>query len=182
MDECIDRLGNESIFTTMDANKGYWQLVVREHDREKTAFCSYEMLYEFARMPFWMMNAPSSFRRALDKILSRHKWKNFLVYLDDILIFYESMEDPLGNVDSTLSSLQEADISLKIDKCQLFTKTVKYLGHIVRPGTAEVKQAATKAMREENLPKTLTHMKSFLGFLNVYRRFISQYTKKAQML
>lgn len=72
-------------------------------------------------------------------------------------------------------------MSLKIDMYVLLVRKFKYLGQIVRLGTA-VDQGATKSLREEKPPITLTHQRSFLGFVNVYRRLISDYTEKAQTL
>eukprot|EP00171_Calliarthron_tuberculosum_P018627 IDg18627t1 len=75
------------IFTSLDATWGYWQILVKEENKEKTAFCSYEGLHQFNRMPFGLLNAPASFQRALDIILARYKWKTCLVYLDDVIVF-----------------------------------------------------------------------------------------------
>lgn len=182
MDDCVDSLGSATIFTTLDANWGYWQLPVREKDKAKTAFCSYEGLYQFKRMPFGLTNAPASFQRALDVILAPYKWKSCLVYLDDVIVFSADPAQHIKHVDFALTALRKAGISLKIDKCQFFTQKVKYLGHIVRPGSIEVDQAATKSLREAKPPETLTQLKSFLGFVNVYRRFIPEFTKTAQPL
>eukprot|EP00171_Calliarthron_tuberculosum_P022053 IDg22053t1 len=133
-------------------------------------------------MPFGLMNAPASFQRALDVILSRYKRKTCIVYLDDVIIFSASVAEHIEHVDMVLNALKAAGISLKIDKSELFTQKVKYLGHIVRPATIEVDQAATKSLREAKIPRTLTQLRSFLGFVNVYRRFISRSTKTAQPL
>lgn len=182
MDDCTDSLGQAKVFTTLDANWGFWQLPLRNEDREKTAFCSFDGLYQFTRMPFGLTNAPASFQRALDVILARYKWKTCLVYIDDVIIFSSSVEDHISHVDTVLTALKRAGVSLKIYKCDFFTQKVKYLGHIVRPGTIEIDHAKTKSLRELRPPETLTQLKFFLGFVNVYRRFIPNYTKMAQPL
>jgi Reverse transcriptase (RNA-dependent DNA polymerase) len=70
MDECIDSLGDSETFTTLDYNSGYWQIPVRPEYREKTTFTSHEGLYWFLRMPFGLCNAPATFQRFVDIILS----------------------------------------------------------------------------------------------------------------
>ena len=86
MDECIDSLGDARIYTALDANCGYWQIEIEENDRNKTAFTSHQGLYRFKRMPFGLRNAPGTFQRAADVILSKVKWKTALVYHDDVIV------------------------------------------------------------------------------------------------
>ena len=87
MDECIDSLGDAVIFTTLDCNSGYWQIPVHPDDRDKTTFTSHYGIYRFLRLPFGLRNAPATFQRAIDIILSGFKWKTCLVYLDDVIVF-----------------------------------------------------------------------------------------------
>ena len=70
MDECIDSLGEATIFSTLDCNAGYWQVFIAPEDLERTAFVCHEGAYEYERMPFGLTNAPATFQRALDIILS----------------------------------------------------------------------------------------------------------------
>lgn len=104
-------------------------------------------------MPLGLTNAPASFHRALDIILSRYKWKTCLVYIDDVIIFSSSVEEQISHVDTVLTALRKAGISLMIDKCEFFTKTVKYLGHIVRSGTVEIDDAKLKILKGLQPPK-----------------------------
>ena len=73
MDDCIDSLGSATIFTTLDAYSGYWQLAIKKEDRHKTAFVTHNGVYQCNRMPFGLTNAPASFQRALDMILTKFK-------------------------------------------------------------------------------------------------------------
>jgi hypothetical protein len=70
MDECIDSLGDATVFTTLDCNSGCWQIPVHPDDRDKTTFNSHSGIYRFIRLPFGLRNAPATFQRAIDIILS----------------------------------------------------------------------------------------------------------------
>ncbi len=74
MDECIDSPGEATIFTASDCNSGYWQIPIDPSNRDKTTFKSHFGTYRFVRMPFGVRNAPATFPRAIDDILSVVKW------------------------------------------------------------------------------------------------------------
>lgn len=152
MDECLDSLGTAKVFSTLDANSGYWQMAVAEDSIDKTAFVSHSGFYEWTRMPFGLTNAPATFQRALDLILAGYKWHTCLVYLDDIIIFSNSVSDHIEHLNDVLTALGQAGISLKLPKCSFFTDTVKYLGHRIRPGTLEIEMALSKSLRQLRPP------------------------------
>ena len=99
-------------------------------------------------MPFGLRNAPATFQRAIDIILSGLKCKTCLVYLDDIIVYSTSREAHLQHLDEVLSTLEKSGLSLKLSKCHFFKKTVDYLGHVIHPGRLEVAQKNTQALRE----------------------------------
>jgi Reverse transcriptase (RNA-dependent DNA polymerase) len=138
MDECIDSLGEAVVFTTLDCNSGYWQITVDPADREKTAFTSHFGVDQFRRLPFGLRNAPGTFQRAIDIILSGIKWKTCLVYLDDVIIFSSSRDMHLKRVNEALNLLGNAGLSLKLIKCHFFKEAFDYLGHVIRPGKLAV--------------------------------------------
>ena len=71
-------------------------------------------------MPFGLKNAPATFQRALDIILARVKWQFALVYLDDVIIYSNSAREHFDHVEHVLTLLQEAGISLRLEKCAFF--------------------------------------------------------------
>jgi len=182
MDDCIDSLGNATIFTTLDCNSGYWQIPVAECDKDKTAFTSHMGTFRFNRLPFGLKNAPATFQRALDMILSGVRWQSCLIYLDDVIIFSRSREDHLQQVDQVLGLLRAAGVTLKLAKCHFFKDRVDYLGHVILPGRLSVAAKATEAIAQAVFPETPTQMRSFLGSCNVYRRFAKDFAHIARPL
>ena len=182
MDDCLDSLGDACVFSTLDANAGYWQIRVSKEDREKTSFICHAGTYQFIRMPFGLVNAPATFQRAMDVILSSVKWKFCLVYLDDIIIYSPSHQQHLKDLDLVLGLLSRAGATLKLKKCHFFKERVKYLGHVILPGKLQIDQSKTVSVRNAIFPRTRTELRSFLGLCNVYRRFIPQFAKIASPL
>ena len=73
-------------------------------------------------------------------------------------------------------------MKLKLRKCECFVEKIKYLGHVVRPGTLEIDAARIAALEQVRYPQTQTQLRSFLGLCNVYRRFVPHYAKIAHPL
>ena len=86
IDDTLNTLAGAQWFTTLDLISGYWQVEVREEDREKTAFTTPDGLFEFNLMPFGLCNAPATFQRLMDTVLAGVQWNSCLVYLDDVII------------------------------------------------------------------------------------------------
>ena len=114
------------------------QIPMRESDIEKTAFrTGTGGLYDYTRMPFGLCNAPGTFMRLMDKAFGDLNCQILLVYLDHILVFGSSFEETLSRLETVLFRLSTLNLEVKPAKCQLFCKTVRYLGHVVtREGTS----------------------------------------------
>ena len=182
MDDCIDSLGDAAVFTTLDCNSGYWQIPVAPEDRDKTTVTTNMGTFPHLRMPFGLKGALATFQRALDIILSGVRWQICLVYLDYVIVFSRTHGEHAQHLDTVLSLLRSAGISLKLKKCSFFQPKVHYLGHVISPGKLSVAEAAADAFKTFTFPRTLTQVRSFLGACNVYRRFVKGFAKIARPL
>ena len=110
IDEMLDNLGKAKWFTSLDLTSGYWQVQVKEEDKEKTAFITKYSLYEFNVMPFGLCNAPSTFQRLMDIVLSSVLWKYAMVYIDDVNIYSESFEQHLEHLNEVFKLIKKANL------------------------------------------------------------------------
>ena len=181
-DDCLDSLGAAMVFTMLDCNSGYWQVALAEEDKDKTAFVSHMGTHRYNRMPFGLRNAPATFQRALDIILSGVRWQTCLIYLDDVIVFSHSHEQHIKDVNQVLTLLGEAGVSLKLKKCEFFQPKVNYLGHVVMPGKLAIASERTSGFAKAAFPRDKTQMRSFMGAANYYRRFIKGFAGIARPL
>jgi hypothetical protein len=158
MDECLDSLGEAGIFTTLDCNSGYWQITVAPEDRDKIPFVSHEGLHRNIRMLFGLVNAPATFQRSIDLMSISVKWKQALIYLDDVIIFSPTLDEHYGHVSQVLHLLHQAGVSLKMSKCHFFQPSVEYLGHVVHPGKLAVPNKKSDATVKAERPRNRTEL------------------------
>ena len=183
IDDTLKSLHGAKYFSTLDLKSGYWQVPIREGDKQKTAFrTSSGQLFEFNQLPFGLCNAPATFSRLMDKTLAGLAWNICLYYLDDIIIFSKTWEEHLERLETVLQRLKEANLRLGPVKCTLAKKEVYFLGYKVTPEGLQPDPRLMDAIRNIPPPTCVTEVRSFLGLVGYYRRFIARFSDKAAPL
>ena len=156
---------------------------MEEESKPLTAFTVGPLgFYECERMPFGLTNAPATFQRLMENCLGELHLSWCIIYLDDIIVFSDSPGEHLCRLRGVFAKLEKAGLKLKPSKCEFFKTRITYLGHIVSSNGIETDLKKVEAVKNWTIPKTVTDVKSFLGFTNYYRRFIRGYAKVAKPL
>lgn len=182
IEDQLDLLAGNEVFISLDLASGYYQIPIAEESRSKTAFVTPDGQYQYNRMPFGLVNAPSVFQRTINKILSQAKIKYALVYMDDVLIPACNFEQGMCRLEEVLNLLRGGGLTLKLTKCKFFLKKIEYLGFEisssgVRPGTAK-----TEAVAKFPEPKNQHDVRRFIGLASFFRRFVKGFALIARPL
>lgn len=133
-------------------------------------------------MPFGLRNAPASFQRAIDIILSSVHFKSVIVYLENIIVFSKNIDEHMDNLETVLSLLQNAGLTIKLNKCFFMHESIEYLGNIVRQKELLVEPKTIDAVQRMKAPENKTQIRSFIGLCNVYRRLVKDFASIAALL
>lgn len=116
--EILDQLGSAKYFSVFDLASGFHQIPMHESNAKKTAFSTPHGHYEFSRMPFGLKNAPATFQRLMDQVLSGLQVTELFVYLDDIVLYASSLREHEIKFNKLAEKLRKANLRLQPDKCE----------------------------------------------------------------
>ena len=182
IDDTLDLLAKTKFFSTLDLASGYWQVGMEASLQPKTAFCAHSGLYEFTVMPFGLCNAPATFQRLMETVLSGLAREKCFIYLDDVLVVGITFEEHANNLREVLTPIREAGLRLKPSKCHLAKSKVTYLGYVVSKEGVTVDPDKVAAIQKFPTPASVKELRSFLGLASYYRRFIPGFSKVASPL
>ena len=170
IEDLFASLSGGKSFSKVDLASAYQQIVLDEASREYTTINTHKGLFQYIRLPFGVASAPAIFQRTIENILQGVK--HVCVYLDDILVTGTTEEEHLQNLDQVLSKLENAGIRLKRNKCAFMLPAVEYLGHRISAEGLQPTQKKVQAIHDAPAPSNVGQLKSYLGLLNYYCKFL----------
>ena len=181
--DIFDRLANAKWFSSLDLKSGYWQLEVDPKDRHLTSFTAGPLgFFQFVKMPFGLCNAGASFQRMMESCMGAENLSSCLLYLDDIVIFSETLDQHIEKLDRVLKRLRECGLKVNAKKCDLFKSKIKYLGHWITGEGISTDEDKVSAVKNWPVPSSREELRRFLGFASFYRRFIHKFAQISEPL
>ncbi|KAI5754516.1 hypothetical protein M8J77_009180 [Diaphorina citri] len=186
LDEVLPELNNAKVFSTVDARKGFWQVVLSEESSKLTAFWTPYGKYRYLRLPFGISTAMEIFQQKMLEVTAG--LSGIYVLADDILIVgrgntdSEAQENHDRNLRALLFRLREENVRLNIEKLKLKQREIVFFGHRlssegVRPDNKKV-SAITEMPKPENKEAVLR----FLGMVTYLSRYIPNLSTHAEPL
>ena len=153
-----------------------------EEDADKTTFITRKGTFLFRVMPFVLTGVPATFQRLMDLVMSGLNLEVCLVYLDDVIVFSADVPSHLVRMRAVFPRLRAAGLKLKLSKCKLFRRRVRFLSHIVSEEWIETDSAKTESVVTWPFPNTVRDVRGFLGLCSYYRRFVKAFAEVAAPL
>ena len=182
IDQILDRLAGQTYFCFLDGYSGYNQIAIHPDDQEKTTFTCPFVTFAFRRMPFGLCNAPATFQRCMTVIFSDFLGDSLQVFMDDFSVFGDDFDSCLAHLTKILEVCVKKRLVLSWEKSHFMVREGVVLGHLVSRKGLEVDKAKIKVIQNLPLPTTLRDLRSFLGHVGFYRRFIRDFAKVSKPL
>lgn len=171
----LSLMAGSKYFTLLDIENAYWNIPIREEDKDKTGFVTPFGSFRYERMAFGLSGAPSTFQRVMDAMLVGLRDVEVLVYMEDLLLFSETIEDHVRRMRLVFDRVREANFKLNVDKCTFAVPEVVYLGHVVSKNGVSPDPSKITAIKDFPQPRTVRDVRAFLGLSGYYRVFIQNY-------
>jgi hypothetical protein len=181
--ELVNQLRGAKYFTKLDVCWGFNNVRIEEGDEWKAAFRTNRGLFEPLVMFFGLMNSPATFQTMMNDIFSDMISEGVVVvYLDDILIFTKDLDKHRRITQRVLGRLAEHELYLRPEKCEFKKTRIEYLGLIISENRVEMDPVKVAGVAEWPEPTSKQEVRSFLGFVNFYRRFVKDFSHHARPL
>ena len=169
-DTIFSTLSEGKWFSKIDLTHAYQQLKLSSSSRDFVTINTHRGLYRYTRLPFGVASAPAIFQKVMDTVLQG--LPKVICYLDDILITANNPAEHLANVKQVLQRLEQYGIRARKSKCAFMCTAVEYLGHRVDSKGLHTLESKVKAVVEAPHPRDVQELRSFLGLVHYYGKFL----------
>ena len=169
-DDLFASLAGGKQFTKLDLSQAYQQLQLDEDSVKYATINTHRGLYQVNRLPFGIASAPAMFQQLMDTILQGIP--HVICYIDDILVTGSNTAEHLQNLTTVFKRLENHGIRMKKSKCEFLQVSVYYLGHKIDAEGLHAIPSKVDAIVDAPEPQNLQELRSFLGLLNYYGKFI----------
>nr|GEY13262.1 putative reverse transcriptase domain-containing protein [Tanacetum cinerariifolium] len=177
MDQMLERLARNEYYCFLGGFSGYFQIPIDPRDQEKTTFTCLYGTFAYRRMPFGLCNAPGTFQRCMLAIFHDMVEKTMEVFMDDFSVFGNSFENCLSRLDKMLQRYEDTKLCLNWEKSHFMVKEGIVLSHKISKNGIEVDKAKVDVITKLPHPTTVKGVRSFLGYVGFYQRFIKDFSK-----
>ncbi|XP_069992741.1 uncharacterized protein [Penaeus vannamei] len=180
IEDALGNFSNDVYFSELDLTKGYWQIPLSKVSKIYTAFATSRGLMQFVMMPFGLKTACATFVRLMRIVTCG--LKNTDCYFDNIVVHNSNWSEHLQDLRELLNRLRLHGLTAGISKCYFGYPKIKYLGLLLGDNTLTPLDVRVKSISEMPFPNTKKELRSFLGTVGFYRKFIPNFSDTAAPL
>ena len=167
---------------SLDIEEAYYRVRMKEGEEWKTAFQTRYRHYKYTVMLFGLKNVSAIFQQLINNTVREYLDKFVITYLNDILIYSDTLKKHQQHVLKILEKLSEKTLYIKKKKSRFEVQEVEFLEYVIWSGQIEKDPKKTQAVRDWSTPRRVKEVQSFLELVNYYWKFIPNYSQVAEPL
>jgi glutaredoxin-related protein len=180
LDDILNQLNGACVFSKLDLNAGYHQLLLDVDSRQVTTFTTHVGLRRYKRLNFGINSAAEVFQEAIREMLDG--LDGVLNVSDDILVYGESTGVHESRLVAVLDRIKSCGVTLNASKCELRKDVISFFGHIFSKDGVTADPSKIESIKNMKPPQTKEEIRSLLGMTNYVSRFISCYSTVTEPL
>ena len=169
----IHDLNGSTVFSKLDLNQGYHQLLLHPDSSHIATFSAYTGLFRYKRLSFGINTAAEKFQNVIASAIS--DIPNVKNISDDVIIYEVNVQEHDKAVHAVLTRFQELNVTLREDKCQFYMPRIEFFGMVFIAQGMSPDPANVKAIKQADPPTSVTDVRWLLGMTNYVSRFIRNY-------
>ncbi|XP_044760766.1 uncharacterized protein LOC123318216 [Coccinella septempunctata] len=157
-------------FTKLDLANAYTQICLEEDSKNLVVITTHKGLFRYTRAPFGIASIPSKFQKLMESLLQGVD--GVVIFIDDIVVTGKDRAEHLERLEKVFERLQDAGFKISDNKCEFFKSKITYMGYQIDKTGLHTCQEKIEAINKAPVPKDISQLKSFLGLVNYYGKFV----------
>jgi hypothetical protein len=170
INDLFAKVHGSCVFSKIDLSQAYNQCLLDEKSKALVTISTHKGLYQYTRLPFGVASAPAKFQKIMESLLA--DLEGVVCFLDDVLICGKDKQESVQRIEAVLSRLRENGLKVSPSKCTFFQDEVSYLGYRINKVGLHPSRDKVVAINQASIPANITQLKSVLGMINYYGKFV----------
>ncbi|KAL4098951.1 hypothetical protein QTP88_023458 [Uroleucon formosanum] len=163
-------ISGSKYFSKIDLKDAYQQMVIKESNRKYTTINTHKGLFSYTRNPFGIKSSAGEFQKAME--ISTTDLEGIGIIQDDIIVAGKTVEEHNHRLKKLFNVLSEIGLRVKQNKCSFLKNSIEYLGHKIVEHCLHILTKHINAIKSALVPENKTMLKSFLGLVTYYIKFV----------
>ena len=179
-DEIIAKLSGATVFSSLDAASGFFQIPLHPDSCKLTTFITPFGRFHFKRLPFGITSAPEIFQRKMMETMQG--LEGVEIFMDDVLVYGATVNEHDQRLEKAMQRIETAGLKLNQEKCSIRQSQLRFLGHIIDKDGIRPDPGIVEAIQQLPPPANVQELKRILGMVNYLGRYILNLSTVGQPL